>query len=144
MVRQTGLAIFAGAFLHTLFQQRSSGLRITLIRNAIPPPIRNGENSESTFLRNSITASRFIKAQAKRIISSNARMMYWIMLLLSRPFSGGAAISCRLVSVPCGFFAMSPPRCYCAHSKVESHCLTVMDFALCALTSETVTSRCCT
>ena len=145
-VRQTGLASFTGAFLHTLFQQRSSGFRITLIRNAIPPPIRNGENSEITFLRNSITALRFIKAQANRISSSNARMIYRTMFLSSRPFSGGAAISRRLVSVsvPCGFFAMFPPRCYCAHSKVESHCLTVMDFALCALTSETVTSRCCT
>ena len=40
------------------------------------------------------------------------------------------------------FFVLFPLSCYCVDSKAASHCLTVMDDTLCALSSETVISRC--
>ena len=74
-LRHTGRVSFAGTLRQALFQQHSNGRRITLIKNAIAPPIRNGVNSASTLPRKRKTASRFTSAHANTISSKNARVI---------------------------------------------------------------------
>ena len=46
------------------------------IKNAIAPPIKNGDTSANTPFRKRRTASRFTSAHAKTISIISARMMY--------------------------------------------------------------------
>ena len=75
-VRHTGRISFAGAFRNTLLQRRSSGRSMIFIKNAIAPPIRNGDTSANMLFRKRRTASRFISAHAKAMSIISARTMY--------------------------------------------------------------------
>ena len=75
-VRHTGRVSFAGAFRNTRFQRRSNGRSMIFIKNAIAPPIRNGDTSANTLFKKRRTASRFTSAHAKTISIISARMMY--------------------------------------------------------------------
>lgn len=65
-----------------------------MIRKAIPPPIRNGENSENTLLKNFIMISKFINAQANKITASSEQTTDRIIFLFIGLFSGGTELLC--------------------------------------------------
>ena len=125
-VRHTGLASFRGAFPNTLCQRRSSGWSTTLMRNAMPPPSRNGGNSASTLPQPWATVSRLRSAHTKRISSSATRTMYRTMLLSGIPLFRQSALPRQSSAVSCDFFAIVPPRRYCGHSCAAAHCFTVI------------------